>query len=68
MIVSRFRTFRRIKEYLLDVEKRTKHQEELKNKKNEQKERIYKCLVDNLTSLTVNIALFKICVVADERK
>jgi len=55
IIVVRFCTFRRIKEYLTDVEERTKNQEEIKNKINEEKDKVYKYLVDNLISSTVNI-------------
>jgi len=47
--------YRRIEEYFMKIDKRNKQQEEFKNHKNEKNDRIYKCLVDNLTSLTVSI-------------
>ncbi|XP_025194177.1 meiosis-specific nuclear structural protein 1-like [Melanaphis sacchari] len=43
-----------IKEYFIKISKRDKQQEEFKNQKKAKNERIYKCLVDNLTSLTSN--------------
>jgi len=46
---------RRIEEYLIEISKRDKQQKILKNQKKAENDRIYKCLVDNLTSLTVNI-------------
>jgi hypothetical protein len=46
---------RRIEEYLIEISKRDNQQKELKNQKKAENDRIYKCLVDNLTSLTVNI-------------
>ncbi|CAH1724840.1 unnamed protein product [Aphis gossypii] len=45
---------KRIEEYLIEISKRDKQQEELKNQKKTENDKIYKCLVDNLTSLTSN--------------
>jgi len=45
--------YRRIEEYLMEIDKRNKQQEEFKNQKKVENDRIYKCLVDNLASLKV---------------
>ena len=47
--------YRRIEEYLMEIDKRNKQQEEFKNQKKVENDRIYNCLVDNLASLTVSI-------------
>lgn len=47
--------YSRIEEYAIEIDKRNKQQEEFKNQKKEENDRIYKCLANNLTSLTVNI-------------
>ncbi|CAI6372646.1 unnamed protein product [Macrosiphum euphorbiae] len=45
-------TNKRIEEYLMEIDKRNKQQEEFKNQKKVENDRIYNCLVDNLASLT----------------
>ncbi|XP_001944194.2 meiosis-specific nuclear structural protein 1-like [Acyrthosiphon pisum] len=45
-------TNKRIEEYVMEIDKRNKQQEEFKNQKKVENDRIYKCLVDNLASLT----------------
>jgi len=52
--------YRRIEEYLMEIDKRNKQQEEFKNQKKVKNDKIYKCLVDNLTSLTVSIIRLEI--------
>jgi tRNA C32,U32 (ribose-2'-O)-methylase TrmJ len=44
-------TFSQIEEYLTIIDTRTKQQEELKNKKKEEKERIYQHIVEKMNSL-----------------
>lgn len=46
--------FRHIEKYLIDVDKRTKEQNEIKKKKKEQKDKCYQYLVDNKISLMVS--------------
>jgi len=46
---------RRIEEYLIEISNRDKQQEKLKTQKKIENDKIYKCLADNLTSLTVNL-------------